>query len=82
MIDWFWMGLFADGKMKIDEERLHMVVYAIGRVVIEIRGEGKSVSDAEIIERLEHYRKLETNTIGKGVYRDAAEVIRSVKWRP
>ncbi len=63
--------------MKIDEERLHMVVYAIGRVVIEIRAEGKSVSDGEIIERLEHYRKLETNTIGKGVYRDAAEMIRS-----
>lgn len=39
--------------MKIDEEHLHMVVYAIGRVVIEIRGEGKSVSDAEITERLE-----------------------------
>jgi hypothetical protein len=67
--------------MKIDEERLHMVVYAIGRVVIEIRGEGKSVSDTEIIERLEHYRKLESNTIGKGVYRDAAEVVRSGKWR-
>lgn len=63
--------------MKTDEERLHMVVYAIGRVVIEIRAEGKSVSDAEIIERLEHYRKMETNTIGKGVYRDAAEMIRS-----
>jgi len=63
--------------MRIDEERLHMVVYAIGRVVIEIRAEGKSVSDAEIIERLEHYRKLETNTTGKGAYRDAAEMIRS-----
>lgn len=67
--------------MKIDEENLHMVVYAIGRVVIEIRGEGKSVSEAEIIERLERYRKLETNTIGKGVYRDAAEMVRSGKWQ-
>lgn len=65
--------------MKIDEERLHMVVYAIGRVVIEIRGEGKSVSDDEITERLEHYRKMETNTIGKGVYRNAAEMVRSGK---
>lgn len=65
--------------MKIDEERLHMIVYAIGRVVIEIRAEGKSVSDGEIIERLERYRKLETNTIGKGVYRDAAEIVRSGK---
>jgi len=63
--------------MKIGEEQLHMVVYAIGRVVIEIRAEGKSVSDTEIIEKLEHYRKLETNTIGKGVYRDAAELVRS-----
>lgn len=66
--------------MKIGEEHLHMAVYAIGRVVIEIRGEGISVSDAEIIERLEHYRKLETNTIGKGVYRDAAEMIRKGKF--
>lgn len=65
--------------MNIDEERLHMVVYAIGRVVIEIRAEGKSVSDAEIIERLERYRKLETNTIGKGVYRDAAMLVRTEK---
>ncbi|WP_394551511.1 hypothetical protein C1N58_12595 [Pantoea sp. SGAir0180] len=65
--------------MNIDEERLHMVVYAIGRVVIEIRAEGKSVSDAEIIERLEHYRNLETNTIGKGVYRDAAMLVRTGK---
>ncbi|WP_210502013.1 hypothetical protein [Pantoea ananatis] len=63
--------------MKLDEEHLYMVVYAIGLVVIEIRGEGKSVSDGEIIEGLEHYRKMETNTIGKGVYRDAAEMIRS-----
>lgn len=62
--------------MKMDEDRLHMVPCATGWVVIEIRGEGKSVSDAEIIERLEHYRKLETSTIGKGAYRDAAEMIR------
>ncbi|MDJ0087674.1 hypothetical protein [Pantoea allii] len=66
--------------MKIDKEQLYMVVYAIGRVVIEIRAEGKSLTDTEIIERLEHYRRLETNTIGKGVYRDAAELVRSGKW--
>jgi len=66
--------------MEIDEDRLHMIVYAIGRVVIEIRGEGESVSDAEIIERLEHYRKLD-NTTGKGVYRDAAEIVRLGKWQ-
>jgi len=70
------IGLVDGLEMKINKERLHMVFYAIGRVVIEIRAEGKSVSDAEIIERLEHYRKLETNTIGKGACRDAAEMRR------
>ncbi|MDE8556137.1 hypothetical protein [Pantoea vagans] len=64
-----------------DDERVQMIIHAIGRVVIELRMEGERVATYTIAERLEVYRRLETNAAGKGVYRDAAELVRTGRFK-
>lgn len=68
-------------RMKIDDERAVMLANAIGVAVLEMRSGGLQLTEYTLSERLEEMRQLETNVIGKGVYRDAAELVRTGKLR-
>ncbi|MCA1178904.1 MULTISPECIES: hypothetical protein [unclassified Pantoea] len=63
--------------MDIDEERAMMITNAVGIAVLELRFRDELVTEYTISEKLEEMRQLETNVIGKGVCRDAAELVRS-----
>lgn len=63
--------------MEIDDERAVMLANAIGVAVLELRSAGLQLTEYTLSERLEEMRQRETNVIGKGVYRDAAEIVRT-----
>ncbi|EPW0180486.1 hypothetical protein ACXWHM_002273 [Enterobacter hormaechei] len=63
--------------MKLDDERVSMIVHAMGRAVMGLSLSDLPVTQEVIIVKLEQYYSRETgNVIGKGVNRDAAEVVR------
>ncbi|MDR9923161.1 hypothetical protein PSS62_14480 [Enterobacter hormaechei subsp. xiangfangensis] len=62
--------------MVLDEERISMKIQAMGRAVMELSLADLPVTQEAIIEKLEQYRKETGNVIGKGVNRDAAEIVR------
>jgi methionine synthase II (cobalamin-independent) len=62
--------------MQIDEERLDMIVRAIGAAVVQIIADGNELSRSALIDQLERNRRETGNVIGKGVNRDAAELVR------
>lgn len=65
--------------MDLGEERVNMMVYAMGQAVMELSLTDEPVTQAAIIDKLEQYRKETGNVIGKGVNRDAAEIVRNGK---
>lgn len=65
--------------MEIDDERAVMLANAIGVAVMEMRSIGVLLTEYTLSEKLEGMRQKETNVIGKGVYRDAAEIVRTGK---
>lgn len=62
--------------MVLDEERISMKIQAMGRAVMELSLADLPVTQEAIIEKLEQYRKETGNVTGKGVNRDAAEIVR------
>ncbi len=54
-----------------------MITHALGRIVFEMSVRGEVVDKNSIIEMLEFYRRITTSVTGKGVYRDAAELVRT-----
>lgn len=65
-----------DWVMDLDEERVNMMAHAAGRAVMELSLADLPVTQQNIIDKLERYRKETGNVIGKGVNRDAAEIVR------
>lgn len=65
------------GLMDLDEERVNMMAHAAGRAVMELALADLPVTQQTIIDKLEQYRKETGNVIGKGVNRDAAEIVRN-----
>ncbi|HHL2824732.1 TPA: hypothetical protein ACQ431_002961 [Citrobacter murliniae] len=65
--------------MDLDEERVNMIVFAIGQAVMELSLADEPVTQVAIIDKLEQYRKETGNVIGKGINRDAAEIVRKGK---
>lgn len=65
------------GLMRLDEERVNMMAHAAGRAVMELALADLPVTQQAIIDKLEQYRKETGNVIGKGVNRDAAEIVRN-----
>ncbi len=63
--------------MQIDEERAVMISNAIGRAVLELKFSGERIAEYTLSEKLEEMLQKETTEIGKGVYRDAAELVRT-----
>ncbi|MGX5097402.1 hypothetical protein [Enterobacter hormaechei] len=62
--------------MVLDEERISMKIQAMGRAVMELSLAGLPMTQQNIIDKLKQYRKETGNVIGKGVNRDAAEIVR------
>lgn len=62
--------------MDLDEERVNMMVHAMRRAVMELSLADLPMTQQNIIDKLERYRKETGNVIGKGVNRDAAEIVR------
>ena len=62
--------------MRIDEERAGMIGCAIGAAIVQLIGDGKVINRDNLVEQLEHNRRDTGNVIGKGVNRDAAEIVR------
>lgn len=62
--------------MDLDEERVNMMAHAAGRAVMELSLADLPVTQQAIIDKLEQYRRETGNVIGKGVNRDAAEIVR------
>jgi hypothetical protein len=60
----------------LDEERVNMMVHAMGRAVMELSLADLPMTQQNIIDKLKQYRKETGNVIGKGVNRDAAEIVR------
>jgi hypothetical protein len=65
--------------MVLDEERISMKIQAMGRAVMELSLADLPMTQQNIIDKLEQYRKETGNVIGKGVNRDAAELVRKGK---
>ncbi|HII1954282.1 TPA: hypothetical protein ACYZXS_002132 [Escherichia coli] len=62
--------------MGLNEERVNMMVHAMGRAAMELSLADLPMTQQNIIDKLERYRKETGNVIGKGVNRDAAEIVR------
>lgn len=62
--------------MKSDEERAGMIGCAIGAAVVQLIADGRVISRDSLVEQLEQNRRETGNVIGKGVNRDAAELVR------
>lgn len=62
--------------MELDDERINMMAHAAGRAVMELCPADIPVTQQAIIDKLEQYRKETGNVIGKGINRDAAEIVR------
>ncbi|MBW9430446.1 hypothetical protein FHC77_06760 [Atlantibacter hermannii] len=62
--------------MNLDEDRVNMMVTAMGRAIMELSLANQPITQEAVVEKLEQYRKEMGNVIGKGVNRDAAEIVR------
>lgn len=62
--------------MELDDERVNMMAHAAGSAVMELCLADMPVTQQSIIDKLEQYRKETGNVIGKGINRDAAEIVR------
>ena len=65
-----------DWVMDLDEERVNMMAHAAGRAVMELSLADLPVTQQAIIDKLEQYRRETGNVIGRGINRDAAEIVR------
>lgn len=62
--------------MDFDEERAGMISSAIGLAVVNLISYGVPINKHNLVEELERARRETGNVIGKGVNRDAAEIVR------
>ncbi len=61
--------------MVLDDERISMKIQAMGRAVMELSLADLPMTQQNIIDKLEQYRKETGNVIGKGVSRDTADIV-------
>lgn len=62
--------------MNLDEDRVNMMVTAMGRAIMELSLANQPITQEAVVEKLEQYRKEMGNVIGEGVNKDAAEIVR------
>ncbi len=62
--------------MEMGEERAGLISAAVGAAVVILIANGIAISRDSLVAELERQRRLTGNVIGKGVNRDAAELVR------
>ncbi|HHJ4617298.1 hypothetical protein [Enterobacter mori] len=62
--------------MEFNEERAGMISSAIGLAVVNLVAFGVPINRDNLVDELERVRREIGNVIGKGVNRDAAEIVR------
>lgn len=62
--------------MGFNEERAGLISGAIGMAVVNLIAFGVPITRDNLVEELERVRRETGNVIGKGVNRDAAEIVR------
>lgn len=65
--------------MNLDEDRVNMMVTAMGRAIMELSLANQPITQEAVVEKLKQYRKETGNVIGKGANRHAAEMVRKGK---
>lgn len=62
--------------MELGEERAGLISAAVGAAVVVLIANDRAISRDNLVAELERQRRLTGNVIGKGVNRDAAELVR------
>ncbi|WP_313051782.1 hypothetical protein [Atlantibacter hermannii] len=60
----------------MEDEKAGLILNAIGMAVVDLIAMQIPITKINLVERLEHNRKATGNVVGKGAYRDAAELVR------
>lgn len=60
----------------MEDEKAGFLLNAIGMAVVDLVAMQVPITKDNLVDRLEHNRKATGNVICKGVYRDAAELVR------
>ncbi|MGK9173355.1 hypothetical protein KXR87_08990 [Yokenella regensburgei] len=63
-------------RMDMIDDKAGLILNAIGLAVVELIGERVPITRDNLVDKLEHNRRETGNVIGKGVNRDAAELVR------
>lgn len=63
--------------MNLDEDRVNMMVTAMGRAIMELSLANQPITQEAVVEKLEQYRKEMGNVTGEGVNMVAAEIVRN-----
>lgn len=62
--------------MSVEDEKAELILNAIGEAVVDLVAMQVPITKVNLVDRLEHNRKATGNVIGKGAYRDAADLVR------
>lgn len=60
----------------VEDEKAELILNAIGMAVVDLVAMQVPITKDNLVDRLEHNRKATGNVIGKGAYRDAADLVR------
>lgn len=60
----------------MEDEKAVLILNAIGEAVVDLVAMQVPITKDNLVDRLEHNRKATGNVIGKGAYRDAADLVR------
>ncbi|MDU1953701.1 MAG: hypothetical protein E6750_20180 [Atlantibacter hermannii] len=60
----------------MENEKAELILNAIGEAVVDLVAMQVPITKDNLVDRLEHNRKATGNVIGKGAYRDAADLVR------
>jgi len=60
----------------VENEKAELILNAIGEAVVDLVAMQVPITKDNLVDRLEHNRKATGNVIGKGAYRDAADLVR------
>ncbi|MEI9882302.1 MULTISPECIES: hypothetical protein [Atlantibacter] len=60
----------------MEDEKAELILNAIGEAVVDLVAMQVPITKDNLVDRLEHNRKATGNVIGKGAYRDAADLVR------
>ncbi|MER5003287.1 hypothetical protein KDV29_03560 [Atlantibacter hermannii] len=62
--------------VSVENEKAELILNAIGEAVVDLVAMQVPITKDNLVDRLEHNRKATGNVIGKGAYRDAADLVR------